>query len=69
MKVYTVVVIFHPMNAPQNYKVTCKSFPYYTQAAEYKKEKENDFLLVGEGIITMLNCLNKNCSKVHWSNG
>lgn len=37
MKVYTVVVIFHPMNAPQNYKVTCKSFPYYTQAAEYKK--------------------------------
>lgn len=40
MKVYTVVVIFHPMNAPQNYKVTCKSFPYYTQAAEYKKENE-----------------------------
>lgn len=45
MKVYTVVVIFHPMNAPQNYKVTCKSFPYYTQAAEYKKEKENEFSL------------------------
>ena len=45
MKVYTVVVIFHPMNAPQNYKVTCKSFPYYAQAAEYKKEKENEFPL------------------------
>ena len=40
MKVYTVVVVFHPMCEPQNYKVTCKSFPYYTQVAEYKKEKE-----------------------------
>lgn len=49
MKVYTVVVVFHPMNAPQNYKVTCKSFPYYTQAAEYKKEKENEFPLSWSG--------------------
>lgn len=43
MKVYTVVVVFHPMHEPQNYKVTCKSFPSYTQAAEYKKKKENEY--------------------------
>lgn len=43
MKVYTVVVVFHPMCEPQNYKLSCKSFPSYTQAAEYKKEKENEY--------------------------
>lgn len=43
MKIYTVVVNFHPGNAPQNYKTTCKNFLYKTQALKYKKEKEEEF--------------------------
>lgn len=43
MKIYTVVVNFRPGNAPQNYKTTCKSFLYKTQALKYKREKEDEF--------------------------
>ena len=43
MKIYTVIVVFHPANEPQNYKITCKSFTSYTQAAEYREKKEKEF--------------------------
>lgn len=39
MKVYVVVVNYHPANAPQNYKTECQIFLDKKEAEGYKKSQ------------------------------
>jgi hypothetical protein len=43
MKVYVVVVNYHPANAPQNYETDCQIFLDKKQAEKYKEAKEKEF--------------------------
>lgn len=43
MKVYVVVVNYHPANAPQNYKTDCQIFLNKETAEKYKEMKEKEF--------------------------
>lgn len=55
MKVYVVVVNYHPANAPQNYETDCQIFLDKKQAEKYKEAKEKSFLLDGEESIIIVN--------------
>jgi hypothetical protein len=55
MKVYVVVVNYHPANAPQNYETDCQIFLDKKQAEKYKEAKEKEFPISWEESIIIVN--------------
>lgn len=49
MKVYVVVVIFHPGNAPNNYSTSCKVFTSKKDALDYQAQKRNEYPITWSG--------------------
>lgn len=43
MKIYIVVVNFHPKNAHQNYTTSCEPFLDEKEAIKYLKKKKNEY--------------------------
>lgn len=55
MKVYVVVVNYHPANAPQNYETDCQIFLDKKQQRSIKRLRKKSFLLDGEESIIIVN--------------
>lgn len=53
MKVYVVVVNYHPANAPQNYETDCQIF--LDRQRSIKRLRKKSFLLDGEESIIIVN--------------
>lgn len=65
MKVYVVVVNYHPANAPQNYETDCQIFLDKKQAEKYKEAKEKEFPIRWGGAWNYSSEVRR-CFNYHW---